>query len=207
MMKDIYLIRHGETDYNRQGRVQGQGIDSSINALGQQQAQAFYETYLDVPFELVVTSGLRRTHQTVEPFRKLSIPFYETRDINEISWGRFEGMAYGDEVSSAYQQMIHEWRIGNYDFAIEGGESANALASRIDRFLNWLTRRPEETILICSHGRTLRCMLTLIHQRPLHEMEAYHHHNTGLYRFTWQNGVYQTLLENDISHLEPILKT
>lgn len=207
MMKDIYLIRHGETDYNRQGRVQGQGIDSSINALGQQQAQAFYETYLDVPFDLVVTSGLRRTHQTVEPFRKLSIPFYETRDINEISWGRFEGMAYGDEVSSAYQQMIHEWGIGNYDFAIEGGESANALASRIDRFLNWLTRRPEETILICSHGRTLRCMLTLIHQRPLHEMEAYHHHNTGLYRFTWQNGVYQTLLENDISHLEPILKT
>ena len=85
-------------------------------------------------------------------------------------------------------------------------EKANALASRIDRFLNWLTRRPEETILICSHGRTLRCMLTLIHQRPLHEMEAYHHHNTGLYRFTWQNGVYQTYLENDISHLEPILK-
>ena len=111
MMKDIYLIRHGETDYNRQGRVQGQGIDSSINALGQQQAQAFYETYLDVPFELVVTSGLRRTHQTVEPFRKLSIPFYETRDINEISWGRFEGMAYGDEVSSAYQQMIHSLSI------------------------------------------------------------------------------------------------
>lgn len=207
MTKQIYLIRHGETEYNREGRVQGQGINSSINALGLMQAQAFFDTYQEIPFELVVTSNLLRTQQTVAQFKTKGIPFYATPDINEISWGRYEGMAYGSEVSEAYQQMIRAWDAENYDFAIEGGESANALAWRIQRFLDWLTVREERTILVCSHGRTMRCMLALIHQRPLKEMELYHHHNTGLYRFTWADGVYETLLENDVRHLEPIMES
>ena len=50
MPKEIYIIRHGETDYNRQGIVQGQGVDTSLNDLGRRQASAFFEHYRHIDF-------------------------------------------------------------------------------------------------------------------------------------------------------------
>jgi len=59
--KTIYLIRHGETDFNRRGVVQGSGVDSDLNDMGRAQAQAFFQAYQHVPFEKLYVSGLKRT--------------------------------------------------------------------------------------------------------------------------------------------------
>ena len=59
MTKEIYIIRHGETDLNRQGIVQGSGVDPSLNNTGRQQAESFFRMYHQHPFELVITSTLR----------------------------------------------------------------------------------------------------------------------------------------------------
>ena len=67
-IKTIYLIRHGETDFNRQGVVQGSGVDSDLNELGQAQAEAFFQAYQHIPFDKVYTSALKRTHQSVKKF-------------------------------------------------------------------------------------------------------------------------------------------
>ena len=83
----IYFIRHGETDLNRQNIVQGSGMDTDLNPLGHAQAKAFFDAYSAVDFDLVVTSRLRRTHQTVQHFIEKNIPWHQTEDINEISWG------------------------------------------------------------------------------------------------------------------------
>lgn len=66
--KTIYIIRHGETDYNKQGIIQGGGIDSSLNELGRRQAQQFYQAYHHIQFDRIYTSELKRTHQSVAPF-------------------------------------------------------------------------------------------------------------------------------------------
>ena len=63
LVKDIYLIRHGETEYNRKGVVQGSGIDADLNELGQKQAEAFFAHYQDLPIDKIYTSALKRTHQ------------------------------------------------------------------------------------------------------------------------------------------------
>lgn len=79
-VKDIYLIRHGETAYNRLGMVQGSGIDSDLNALGQQQAQSFFEYYKDLNFDKIYTSKLR---ERISLFKVLSImasPGNSTKD-------------------------------------------------------------------------------------------------------------------------------
>jgi len=74
-VKEIYLIRHGETAYNRLGVVQGSGIDAELNDLGKAQAQAFYEAYQHLPFQKIYISELQRTFQSVQAFIEAGIPF------------------------------------------------------------------------------------------------------------------------------------
>ena len=65
MLREIFLVRHGQTDYNLKNIVQGRGVDSSINQTGRDQASKFYDKYGSLDFELVITSTLKRTKQTV----------------------------------------------------------------------------------------------------------------------------------------------
>jgi broad specificity phosphatase PhoE len=83
--KKIYLIRHGQTDYNLQNIVQGSGVDTDLNDRGRQQAQAFFERYKEVPFQKVYTSALKRTHQSVKGFLELGLPHMQLAGLNEIS--------------------------------------------------------------------------------------------------------------------------
>ncbi|RYE50114.1 MAG: histidine phosphatase family protein, partial [Sphingobacteriales bacterium] len=68
MLKTIYLIRHGQTDLNKHGIVQGRGMDTDLNDMGRAQANAFFDKYGTVKFDKIYTSVLKRTHQTVQAF-------------------------------------------------------------------------------------------------------------------------------------------
>ncbi|MCB0587169.1 MAG: histidine phosphatase family protein [Phaeodactylibacter sp.] len=202
MKKDIYIIRHGETEYNRMGIVQGQGVDTSLNELGRRQARAFYEHYKDTGFEVVLTSRLRRTHETVSPFIGQGLPWEQFAEINEIAWGEHEGKKSTPEMMQQYREVTDAWKRGEYDARLEGAESASSLANRITRFIEHLRGRPENTLLVCSHGRAMRCLMCLLRGQPLQNMDNFHHSNTGLYQVQVQSGTFHFLLENDLSHLE-----
>lgn len=185
--------------------VQGSGVDSELNDHGRAQAQAFYNFYKDVDFQVVIASGLQRTHQTVDPFIKNSnLTLEKTALINEINWGIHEGQTYEPSMKESYAELIAEWNKGNFDASLEKGESARSLADRLQQFLDDLVKRPEERILVCTHGRTLRCMMCLVNQQHLREMENYKHHNTGLYKTHWENNSFSVELSNSILHLENI---
>ncbi len=203
MDKTIYFIRHGETEYNKLGIVQGSGVDSELNNTGKQQAEAFYNFYKNENFELIIASALQRTHQTIAPFlQNVSVPFEKTPLINEINWGIHEGQKYQPGMRDSYREMIQQWSIGNFDASLEKGESARSLSGRLQTFLEQLVIRPEKRILVCTHGRTLRCMMCLVTGQHLRAMESYKHHNTGLYKAHFQSGQFSVELENDIRHLE-----
>jgi len=204
MNKTIYFIRHGETDYNRQGIVQGSGVDSSLNKLGRAQAQAFHDYYTEVNFEIVFTSTLQRTHQTVAPFVENGLKWEKWKEINEMNWGIFEGQKYKPSMRGYYKRMVGQWAKGNYKARLEGGESAAELSSRLNLFLDHLKTRPEEMVLVCSHGRSLRCLLCLIKGQHLREMEGYKHSNTGLFKVHLKDGVFEVELENDTQHLDKL---
>ena len=197
----LYIIRHGETEFNRLQIVQGSGVDSELNDTGHEQASAFYETYQDIDFQLVITSKLRRTHQTVRRFLDKNIPWIETPDINEISWGVHEGMPATPERSALFAEMINHWKSGNFDAALQEGETAAQLKERVDRFVVWLKTRHEERILIATHGRTLRCLITTLKGLGPADMEGTLHSNTGLYIVHFQDDQIVFETENDTSHL------
>ncbi|MBP6183296.1 MAG: histidine phosphatase family protein [Saprospiraceae bacterium] len=201
MWKEVLFVRHGETELNRLGIVQGSGIDPELNETGLNQARLFHERYSQVPFEVVITSTLKRTHLTVEPFIEKGIPWISHKGINEISWGDHEGRPSEPYMVEAYNQLIQAWGEGDLDVRLPNGESASELITRIDHFLEELINRPESRILVCSHGRAIRCLISRIKRLPPAAMELVSHSNTGVYHIRITNGVPEFLLENDTSHL------
>ena len=199
----LYILRNGQTELNRLSIVQGSGIDSELNEMGYAQAKAFYEAHQHVDFDLVVTSKLRRTHQTVQHFLDKNIPWEQQEDVNEISWGIHEGKPQSPEQNERYYRMIEAWKAGDLDARIEDGESARDLIERIERFIEWVKKRPEKRILVATHGRAIRCLITCLKGLPPTAMEDMSHSNTGLYIAHLQpDGTWLFEVENDTSHLE-----
>lgn len=204
-LKKIYLLRHGQTDYNLQGVVQGSGIDAPINATGRAQAEAFFGAYREVQFDQLYHSALIRTRQSIQGFIDMGIPVTSLVELNEISWGNYEGTPMTPEEGEYYRMMLDQWQQGNLDYAIAGGESPNSVAERLHRAIQIILNGPGETILVCMHGRAMRIFLSLICQTPLKEMDQYEHGNLCLYLLQQEEkGGFTLLKENDQEHLRDL---
>jgi probable phosphoglycerate mutase len=207
-LKTIYLIRHGETEFNRQGVVQGSGVDSDLNDLGKAQAEAFFQHYHHVPFDKVYTSALKRTHQSVKSFLEKGLPWEQHAGLNEISWGVREGKIPNSRDDEYYKVLIDSWLEGKTDMPSEGGESPQDVIARQKPTIDLILSRPEEkTILIAMHGRAIRILLTMLMERPLHEMDTFEHANLCLYKliYDYQTSKFILELACDVSHLKGIV--
>ena len=202
--KSIYLIRHGETDFNRRGVVQGSGVDSLLNEWGEAQAAAFFNAYQHVPFDKIYTSDLRRTHQTVNGFIKLGIPHESYAGLNEISWGAREGREPNTGDNNYYRELVTAWRNGQVELAAEEGESPVQVRERqLPVIETILSRVHERNILIAMHGRAMRVLMTTLFDQPLVRMDDYEHSNLCLYKINYSYDLQKFELEisNDITHL------
>lgn len=199
--KTIYLIRHGQTDYNLKGIVQGSGIDSDLNELGRQQAKWFHEHYGHVGFDHIFTSELKRTIQSVSPFLDAGHDHTVMPELNEINWGVFEGKPVTPESKKRFHEIIMSWRQGELNIPIEGGESPVEMYQRQEQGWDKIAGSEHKTILICMHGRALRSFLSLIMRTPLHEMDEYDHSNLCLYVIEKDGDRIELSVRNDVSHL------
>ena len=205
--KTIYLIRYGETDFNRQGVVQGSGVDSDLNELGRIQAEAFFQYYQHITFDKVYTSGLKRTHQSVHKFLQKNLPWEQHKGLNEISWGVREGKIPNSRDNEYYKVLIDSWIAGEINTPSEGGESPADVIARQKPVIDLILSRPEEeTILIAMHGRAIRILLTLLLERPLNEMDTFDHANLCLYKlvYDYKTSSFTLELACDITHLKEI---
>ncbi len=203
-MKKIYLIRHGQTEYNRKGIVQGSGIDSSLNEVGRFQAEAFYRAYRHIPFDQVYTSVLQRTIQSVQEFLSDGLPHTKLAGLNEINWGKKEGQVASAEDHVYYHSVIKSWRQGELDNAIEGGESPRMVLERQKPALMHILAQPyEENVLVCMHGRAMRILLCLMLEHDLRHMDDFPHGNLCLYllQYDQDSGKFYLELANEQSHI------
>ena len=205
--KKIYLVRHGQTDLNLKGIVQGSGVDSTLNETGRAQAQAFFENYRHIPFDKVYTSALKRTKQTVENFVQSGIPVEALSGLNEISWGKKEGEPITPEEDKYYHHMLDQWQKGNTALRIEGGESPNEVVKRMKPAVDHiLAQQDEKTILICMHGRAIRILLCYLLNYPLKSMDMFEHENACLYILNFTGSVFNVELYNNVDHLKDLKK-
>jgi broad specificity phosphatase PhoE len=201
--KKIYLIRHGQTDYNKQGIVQGSGIDASLNEEGRRQAEAFYKAYKHINFDKIYISTLRRTQETVQLFIDSGAAYEKLPGLNEIGWGVAEGTIYLGENINPFFDIIHRWRAGEVDLKVEGGESPFDVQLRQqDAMEHILSRTEEKTILICMHGRAIRILLCWIQGHSLCDMDNFTHDNLCLYEISYNGRNFFVETYNDIRHLQ-----
>jgi len=209
LTKTIYLIRHGETEFNRRGVVQGSGIDSDLNELGFLQARAFFDDYQDIEFDKIYTSKLRRTVQSVQEFINLGIPYEQFEGLNEISWGEKEGKIPNYLEDENYLEIIVNWGKGKTDIpAAKGGETPEQVVVRQKTaFEEIISRSDERMILVAMHGRAIRILLTHLLDLPLSEMDTFNHSNLCLYRlsYDYQTKKFSLDLANDTEHLTKLL--
>lgn len=199
-LKQLYIIRHGETTFNHLGLVQGSGVDSDLNDTGRAQAAAFHERYGHIAFDRVYTSNLKRTWQSVQAFTDAGIPWERHAGLNEISWGHNEGKPTSSATDHIYYDTILSWNKGELDRAMPGGESPMQVATRQQPVIElWHTRQDEANVLVCMHGRAMRILLCQLLGMPLTEMETFMHHNLCLYHLELDtmSGRCRVLLANE----------
>jgi probable phosphoglycerate mutase len=199
--KLIYIIRHGETDYNKLGVVQGSGIDSDLNPRGVQQAANFYAYYKEIKFQKIYTSALKRTQQSVLPFIEIGKPCQVLPELNEISWGIFEGKPQNESERLAYWEVVNGWKNGNYSAKIEAGESAAEMQARQLPVVQLLKAQKEDCVLIATHGRAMKSLLCTLLNLPLSAMESFEHSNLCLYIVNFNGETFELISRNSTTHL------
>ena len=180
--KKIFIIRHGETEFNKKGIVQGSGVNSSLNQTGIAQADAFFKAYSHVRFDKVYTSKLKRTHQSVKGFIESGYPWQELEGLNEISWGYKEGRALSNSDNEQYITMLDAWNSGDYTQKVPGGESPLKVQQR--QAIAWkylMANEHEKNVLVCMHGRAMRILFCLLTGTELKHMDSFAHKNLCLY--------------------------
>jgi broad specificity phosphatase PhoE len=196
------LVRHGQTDYNLKGIVQGSGVDASLNDKGQAQAHAFYKAYHAVKFDRVYVSKLKRSKESVMGFINAGLPYEEHESLNEICWGSREGKKITPEEDNYYHWILKQWQEGRTDLPIEGGDSPEDVANRQHAFIDLIKSRPgDKNILVCMHGRAMRILLCQLLNYPLKSMDMFEHENLGLYLIHYTGNQFIIDLYNNVDHL------
>lgn len=215
----LTLTRHGETDANAAGLVQGRGMDPDLNAAGRAQAEAIARRLAGVRLDAVYTSTQRRSQQTAEPVLAghPGAALVVRAGLDEMDWGVHEGHGFtaasGDTATTAaYDTLVGRWSRGETDVPVEGGESPREVAERVRPVLAEIAAAyPDGNVLVVSHRRLLRVLLaSVMPGGGLERMQQFAHGNAALTTLDVPAGAFapggppvRAVVVADVSHLAP----
>lgn len=201
-MKQVYIIRHGETDNNRNHRLQGRGINASINEVGRLQGEEVAEALKDVPIQKVVVSSMIRTLETATPLINQKDAIVESyTELDEMSFGKWEG-AFFEDVKKEIHEIHVRWTSGEVTAEVEGGESPQQVFDRAGaKVIEVLNSSQEEHIAFVIHGRLIRILLSEFLGKGLKNMHLIKHQNGAINHLTWNGDAFEVVKLNIIDHL------
>ena len=200
-MTELILIRHGETDWNVQGRFQGQ-IDVPLNAVGQRQAAAMAERLAQERVDVFYCSDLLRTRQTAAPASaRLVLAAAPDAGLREQHFGVLEGLSF-DEVRARHPELLAAWLRHDPDYALPEGESVRAFHARVVGALRALARRHAGgRLAVVTHGGVLDMIFRTAHALPLVGPRTCPIPNAGLNHLRLRGGQFEIVRWADDAHL------
>ena len=166
-MTRVIVVRHGQTEWNVEARIQGQG-DSRLTAEGRAQARAISARLAAQPFDVLVSSDLGRAAATARAIaERCGKPIVLDARLRERHFGVGEGMTY-DEVDRAYPGAFARIRNVDPDFVIPGGESRRQFHARVVSAMDSIAKAHDgRTIVVVTHGGVLATFFRHVHSIPL----------------------------------------
>ena len=201
-MTDFIFIRHGETDWNRQQRFQGQ-IDVPLNDLGQAQARRLGARMADEPAEHLICSDLQRAQQTAAPLAAAwqAAPVL-LPGLREQCFGVLDGLDV-PTIKARHPELWLQWLEHRADFALPGGENLRQFHARVmDAVKHLAEQHPGRRLAVVTHGGVLDMLWRTAHGLPLSGLRTCDIPNTGLNHLRWRQGTLDILRWADASHLE-----
>ena len=202
-MKHLYIIRHGETAFNKSKKMQGRGIDASLNEKGRKQAESVVAFFEGKSVSKIVTSSLKRAKESVVPLCKsFNLDAEGYTELDEMDFGTLEGKRF-DDVKSDLISLHQNWSSGELEMAPDNGENPiqvyKRASSKIEEILE-LSK--EEHIVFLLHGRLIRILLSEWLGLGLKNMHQIEHQNGAINYLTWDAQKFEAVELNIINHLD-----
>ncbi len=201
----LCLMRHGETAWNAQGRLQGQ-IDVPLSPLGEMQAQATARALVGERFSAIYASDLLRARHTAEAVaQELGLPLHFNVGLRERHYGAFQSLTYA-EARSRYPAEYARFEVREADFDFLGGESLLDFAARVVACISAVAvRHAGEQVLIVTHGGVLDVLHRQASGKPLSAPRDFGIPNASLHWMTVRQGTWSLLSWGDTRHLTEAL--
>jgi probable phosphoglycerate mutase len=198
----LICIRHGETVYNLEGRIQGQA-DSHLSPLGRCQCEAAAEALADEPIDVIVASPLARAMESARILAdRLHLEVATDPRLMEINAGIFQGHTW-PEINEKFPDVADEWRKSDPDFRIPGGESRRDVMLRAGAAFDAIRQRDDSLVVVIAHGGSLSAGLKALLGVPA-ERNPFTFSNGSLSTLTWDNEIKVHTL-NETSHLRNLM--
>jgi len=198
----VFIVRHGETNWNLEGRIQGIS-DVPLNATGLEQAQKIANRLRLQHFDAIFTSPLKRAKQTAELIAQFhsGTPFYSEPNLREVSFGTAEGLTW-KEIAMKYPyecrpKTPQEEFVGKFPEGDSVEERVEALIPVVEK---WKQQYQGKTILLSTHGYIKRALLMVFGMISFEKSSGMRFGNTAL-TILKPFDVDQIELLNDTSHL------
>lgn len=214
----ILLIRHGETAWNAERRLQGH-LDIALNDEGQRQATALGVALAPERIDRIVASDLLRARQTAEAIaearnehlggRGAALKVEQDRALRERCYGGFEGLLYS-EIAARFPLQFAAWQARHVDAEVpHGANRGETFRQFFDRVSGALKRlaagHPGKTLALVAHGGVLECAYREALGLPLETPRDFKVHNASINRFVLEEGRLRLVSWGEVEHLRPVM--
>jgi len=200
-MTELILIRHGETDWNAQRRIQGH-LDIALNHAGLAQAEAIGERFLEADIDVLLSSDLGRAMQTAAPISlSRELPIQREARLRERNLGVLQGKTV-EVAQELAPEAFEVFRSRVEDAALPEGESLTAFTGRVIDVLTALAQRYEgKRIVAVTHGGVLDIAYRHATGMPLAAPRKFPIHNASVNTFRAEGSNFELISWSDVSHL------
>ncbi len=205
-MTELLLIRHGETAWNRERRMQGH-IDIPLSDVGERQAQALGRALAGERPLAIYASDLGRARATAQPVAAVhQLPVMLREDLRERCYGGFEGLRY-DEIADRYPEDFAAWRVREPHARFPAGErdaeTLHEFHQRAVQAVSGIVRAHSAgKLVIVTHGGVLDCLYREATGMPVEAERNFGILNAAINRLQWDGQRFSVLHWADASHLE-----